>query len=369
MHCVHRWAVGLLAVLVPTALPSESSALDDTSGVLSGTKPLTMTDDIADKLVEGVDSFLLKQIDESTKNRAKFWNRNFSSANAYQESVEPNRRRLAHVLGLRDPLSSNTADQTDFLLRRDLVYRCNDFSVYKIGWPSFADVTGEGLEAIPNKFSDQCKVDVLVLPDADQSPEQLIGLLPGVSPISQVAHRLVESGCHVIVPALIDRNAMPRNGRATLTNREFIYRPAYELGRHPIGYEVQKVISLVNWLSKPSTNKSRVGVFGYGEGGAIALYAAAIDSRIHSVVVSAYFDDRNDMWRQPIDRNLFGLLEQFGDAEVATLISPRTLIVEAAKGPELVIAPGHGGAPGRLTTPHWEAVSSEVAAHASWWHA
>ena len=106
--------------------------------------------------------------------------------------------------------------------------------------------------------------------------------------------------------------------------------------------------------------KAKIGVFGHGEGGAIALYAAALDTRIDAVCVSGYFDNRNDVWRQPVDRNVFGLLEQFGDAEVASLIAPRTLIVEAAKGPEFVIPPGTGGAPGRLTTPRLATVKAEV---------
>jgi dienelactone hydrolase len=170
----------------------------------------------------------------------------------------------------------------------------------------------------------------------------------------------------VLIPSLIDRTIAPRNGRARLTNREFVYRSAFELGRHLIGYEVQKVLALVDILSRPhgpdasDRNKNKIGVFGYGEGGAIALYAAAIDPRIKAVCISGYFDDRNDIWRQPVDRNVFGLLEQFGDAEVASLIAPRSLIIEAAKGPELIIPSGTGGAPGRLTTPKLTAVKAEV---------
>ena len=38
---------------------------------LPGTKPLSMTGDIASELVAGVDRFLLKQIDDSTANRAE----------------------------------------------------------------------------------------------------------------------------------------------------------------------------------------------------------------------------------------------------------------------------------------------------------
>src|SRR5262249_12387771 len=158
----------------------------------------------------------------------------------------------------------------------------------------------------------------------------------------------------VLIPALINRTVTARNGRARLTNREFVYRSAFELGRHLIGYEVQKMLALVDaltWENGQLNRDLRLGVFGYGEGGALAFYAAALDPRIAAVCVSGYVDNRNEVWRQPIDRNVFGLLERFGDAEVASLIAPRTLIVEAAKGPEFVIPPKTGGGPGRLTTP------------------
>jgi dienelactone hydrolase len=224
-----------------------------------------------------------------------------------------------------------------------------------ISWPCFGDVTGEGLEL---GGGDRC---VIVVPDADQTPEQLAGLVPGVPRASQVARRLAEANLHVFVPTLIDRTVSPRNGRARLTSREFVYRSAFELGRHLIGYEVQKVLALVDALERESLGRGlHVGIFGYGEGGAVALYAAALDPRIEVACVSGYFGDRNDVWRQPVDRNIFGLLEQFGDAEVASLIAPRTLIVEAAEGPEFVIRPGTGGAPGRLTTPSLGTVTAEV---------
>ena len=69
---------------------------------LPGTKPLAMTGDIASELVAGADRFLLRQIDESAAKRTQHWKRDFSSAEAYQASVEPNRKRLAHILGVRD---------------------------------------------------------------------------------------------------------------------------------------------------------------------------------------------------------------------------------------------------------------------------
>ena len=331
---------------------------------LPGTRPLTMTGDIASDLVAGVDRFLLKQIDESTGKRASYWKRDFSSHAAYDASVAPNRARLAHILGVREkrvPAAKirYLVDQLgpDPGLAR--ASRHEVYSVHAVSWSAFGDVTGEGQELSgPNSVS-----TVIVIPDAGQTPEQLAGLVPGVPPESQVARRLAENRYRVIIPALIDRTVAPRKGRAKLTNREFVYRSAFELGRHLIGYEVQKVLALIDALARENAERKRelrIGIFGYGEGGAIALYAAALDSRIDAVCVSGYFDDRNDVWRQPIDRNVFGLLEQFGDAEVASLVAPRSLIVEAAKGPEFVIPPRTGGAPGRLTTPQLQTVKAEV---------
>ena len=141
-------------------------------------------------------------------------------------------------------------------------------------------MTGEGLEATTQT---RLPMDtIIVIPDADQTPEQLFGLVPGVPAESQVARRLAENGYNVIVPALIDRTVAARNGRAKLTSREFIYRSAFELGRHLIGYEVQKVLALVDLASRRRNRdaNTKIGVFGYGEGGAIALYAAALDPRI-----------------------------------------------------------------------------------------
>ena len=334
---------------------------DEPGPPLPGTKPLTMTGDIASELVAGVDRFLLQQIDESAARRARHWKRDFSSTKAYNDSVEPNRKRLAHILGVRGPrVSFDKPERFDGHSHRGTFGEAGGIEVHSIRWPAFGDVTGTGLEASDQGFGNISAAHIIVIPDADQTPEELLGIVPGVPPESQVARRLAESGYHVIVPTLIDRTVTPRNGRARLTSREFAYRSAFELGRHLIGYEVQKVLALVDWLSTGPNLAHRIGVFGYGEGGTIALYAAALDPRIDAVCVSGYFDDRNDVWRQPVDRNVFGLLEQFGDAEIASLVAPRTLIVEAAKGPELIIPPGTGGAPGRLTTPKVETVRREI---------
>ena len=313
---------------------------------LAGTKKLTMEGDIAAQLVAGVDKFLFGEIDKSVERRAKYWKRDFSSPEAYNKSIEPNRKRLAHILGIRDARVPFDAPELVGTTKEPaLVGKGDGYEIFAVRWPAFGDVHGEGLLLVPT--GDRKKVaDVVAIPDADQTPEQIVGLTEGVPKESQFARRLAESGCRVIVPVLIDRKLEKRNGRANLTSREFLYRPAFEVGRHLIGYEVQKVLAAVDWFAKEGGKDAKIGVIGYGEGGMLALYAGALDTRIKSVCVSGYFGNRNDIWQQPIDRNVFGLLEQFGDAELATMICRAILVIEASKAPELTL-PSEGGAPAR----------------------
>src|SRR5262249_54094208 len=96
-----------------------------------------------------------------------------------------------------------------------------------------------------------------------------------------------------------------------------------------------------------------------------ALYSAALDERIDAALVSGYFRSRQGMWEEPIYRNVWGLLEEFGDAELATLVAPRTLIVEACRQPKVEGPPPprdgrSGAAPGRLPTPALTEVETEV---------
>jgi dienelactone hydrolase len=292
---------------------------------LPGTKPLTMTGDIASNLVAGVDKFLLREIDKAFVRPAK----------------AGDRERLAHILGVRDArVPFDGLEYVATTAQPSLVAR----GVHAVRWPAFGDVHGEGLLFTP---TGKPVLNVVAIPDADQTPEQF-----------DFAARLAASGCRVVVPVLIDRHLEKRNNRANVTSREFLYRSAFELGRHLIGYEVQKVLAVVDWLAKQ--NDAKIAVAGHGEGGMLALYAAALDTRIDTALVSGYFDDRRNLWQEPVDRNVFGLLNQFRDADLAAMIAPRKLIIAASPGPELTLE-AKGGAPGRLVSPKLEVVKKEFA--------
>ena len=325
---------------------------------LPGTSPLKWDGDIASRMIDGVDKFLLNELAKSAGTRGKYWQRNLASVEAYEKSVQPNRDRLAHILGVRDQRKS--FDGLEFVAstaQPALVGSGKGYDVFSVRWPTIRDLHGEGLLLVPRKPNG---TDIIAIPDADHSPEMIAGLVKGIPAEAQYARRLVENGCRVLVPTLLSRKLEKRNGRALLSSREFIYRSAYELGRHLIGYEIQQVLAGVDWFTQEAGEKdAHIGIIGWGEGALIGFYSAAIDRRIDAVCVSGYFDSRQNIWQEPVARNVFGLLDQFGDAEIATLVAPRACIVEMCRGPEVAL-PSSGGAPAKLSSSSVYSVGPEL---------
>lgn len=347
-----------LATFAPSALRAQP---------LPGTMPWEDRGDPAAAMVAGIGRFLDRELAASVERRQGKWQRDFSSAEAYAKSVEPNRQRFLKVIGAVDPRV--TPVEVSLVATTDSPAKLVEtpaFTAFAVRWGVYEDVEAEGLLLEPKKG--QAMVNVVALGDADATPEMLVGLAPGLEPHAQVARLLVEAGCRVLVPTLIDRfDEFSGNPKIRMTNqahREWVYRMAYEVGRHVIGYEVDKVRAAVDWFTRPGQAQKPIGVAGYGEGGLLAFYAAAADIRIDAAWVAGYFGPRESVWQEPIDRNVWGLLEEFGDAEIAGLITPRALLVEASRGPKVAGPPPPregrtGAAPGRLTTPDFAGVSSE----------
>ncbi len=338
--------------------------------VLPGTKPLTLNGDLSAQVVERVDAFLLRQIEQSVVDRQKLWSRDFSSTEAYVKSIEPNRQRFRRIIGIVDErLPFEDLQLVSTFNTAHLVAECKQFRVFAVRWPVLAGVDAEGLLLEP---TGEAVAQVVALPDADWTPEMFAGLAPGVPPQSQIARRLAEAGCRVLVPTLIDRKTTwsgnPRIRLTNQTHREFIYRQAYFMGRHIIGYEVQKVLAAVDYFTRRNPTDGGqarpIAVAGYGEGGLLAFYSAACDPRIQASLVSGYFQPREQVWQEPVDRNVWGLLREFGDAEIAGLIAPRALVIEACRGPEIPGPPPPlngqmDAASGKLGTPAFAVVRAE----------
>jgi len=214
----------------------------------------------------GIGRFLDRQGAGFSTERAARWHPEYSSQQAYEQSVAPNRSHLAAMIGAVDRRQPDP--QMEYVATTDspaLAAETDRFSTYAVRWPVLEGVYGEGLLLRPKG---PVRARVVAIPDADQTPEMIAGLSLDLPPARQFARRLAESGCLVIVPTLIDRTDR-FSGNAALgvyTNepgREWIYRQTFEFGRHPIGYEVEKIQSAVDWLKSGETDGTGgIGVVG-----------------------------------------------------------------------------------------------------------
>jgi len=272
---------------------------------LPGTKLLEGKDDFARVMVDGIHRYLDKHTLIVAKERAKYWKPDFANAKAFDQSVEAHRARFRKIIGVIDERLPAIMTKVATVEQPSLVAETKLYKVYAVRWSVLPGVNGEGLLLEP---TEKTKAHAVAIPDADWTPEQLVGIAAGVPKESQYARRLAEEGYRVLMPTLLNRrddfSGSPRINRFTnQPHREFVYRMAFEMGRHVIGYEVQKVLAGVDWLEK-STPGSPIEIWGYGEGGLLALYSAALDPRIKKTCISGYVNLRNDLHREPIYRNV-----------------------------------------------------------------
>lgn len=357
-------------------------------------------DELPDRLMDGAHKFVERHITNATKKRLKYWPDYEDGFDPEGDSVSINRQVLRTIIGAVDQRLPPRIEYFGNTAERVTAYEGDGFRVTTVRWPVLDGVWGEGLLVSP---TEKAVAAAIVVPDADQTPEQLLGMVKGVPDESQIARRLIANKVEVLIPTLVSRKKLEtddaRLKRSDQTKREWLYRQAFHMGRHIIGYEVQKVLAAVDWLEvrhqqahaswtrprapiripdpddaeppkspsdlklsnlsyavgRATRSQEPIGVAGYGEGALIAFYAAAVDTRIDATLVSGYFDSREDVWSQPIYRNVWSLLKRFGDAEIASLILPRKLIIEYSESPTIV---GHKG---DSTTPEFERVRGEVA--------
>ena len=266
---------------------------------LPGTQLLKMEGDLSLELIERNDRFLGQQITKAVANRNSFWQGD--------DAVSKNRERLVSMLGLDRDTRAEFHDLTF------VEYGESDqVRVRLVKWRVLDGVHGHGILFEPKQES-AVKGEVILLPDADDTMEAVLTYAP--------IRQLAMDGCRVLVPSLVSRE---NHAKYKMSNREWLQRPAFELGRTLIGYELHQVLSGADWFS---SKERPLGITGRGEGGLLAMYAAALDARFVSVSVHGYFGPREALWKEPADRNVFGLLTVFGDAEMARLIHPRSFFV------------------------------------------
>jgi cephalosporin-C deacetylase-like acetyl esterase len=289
---------------------------------LPGTKPLEFQGDPVAAMNAGFERYLEKLTAETPPAR------------------RPSAEKLARILGVVDKRAPFESPLLAGTLRNPaLLAETPAFRVIRVRWPALEGIHGEGL-LYEQKGGARCRI--IAVPDAGAQPESLAA-----------AQSFAAAGCDVLAPVLLSRgtslSGVPGIRTGHMPHREWIYRMAFPVGRHIIGFEVQKVLAAVDYLKTAA-------VWGEGDGALIGLYAAALDRRITAAALKNTPPVDATLHKQPIDRNVHGLLRDFGDRELDALTngvirepeSPRDLLVK------LGLPPAASSEPIPLSAPHAE---------------
>ncbi len=257
----------------------------------------------------------------------EFWRRDYSSPDAYLQSVEPNRRRWQEALGDFGPGVDNPTPRFEPFMETE------KFVARWVIIPLFERLNGRAIFALPKVRSGKVPA-VICQHGIGSSPERVFGFDDPEGFYHAYGRRLAEEGFAVLAPLNI---TFPKP-------RARLHRLALLLGKTLFGLEVFKIRRFVDFLaSREEVDADRIAMWGLSLGGAYTMFTMPLELRIKVGIVSAWFnhrlrkmvvdDPRYSCFLSGEEEHIFipGWLREFSDSDLVSLICPRPLQIQAGK--------------------------------------
>lgn len=298
-------------------------------GPLPGTTLWDFPNDIAAEQYRELRAFYEQRMAEAERERQQYWQA--------AGTIEANREELRRTIGAIDKFQAPKPERT-------FVGETGAYRVSLVKWPLMAIGTEAptGLSGRVHEYGLLLEPNgsgpfpaVVAVADANNSATDIAGLTGRLSRQQQFAGALASRGYVVFAPFFIRRRAF---SEPWIDDRTWLMRLAYQVGRHIVGTETEQVSSALDFLgSLGSVDRERLAVAGFGQGGMTAFYSAALDRRVRAALVAGYCDEHRRVWEEPEDRTLWKHLMKFGDAEIARLVAPASLIAVAELSDEALV--------------------------------
>lgn len=320
------------AVETPVATPIE---------VTESTATETQVIFNTDALVADYHAFIDHEIETTTQDRASYWDYDSSSLDTFLGSMESYREDLIDFMAVPDVCLQ---EQLPELVSEELITTIDDINIF--AWELRVcdnNLTSFALIAMPAEIDTQAPLPLVVaISGTCGSPERLMGL-QGEDIHHEFGLSLARNGYIVFAPLILTRPTTSASECVVPTNQERnqIDNRMLSIGYRLLGVEIGKLVSSLDYLSQhPAINSNYMGVYGISLGGMLAFHFGAIDTRLETVVVSQYIEDRE---QKLVGRNSDGAywmfetadfvlfddyLSFYTDYDLSLLIIPRKLFIE-----------------------------------------
>lgn len=271
-------------------------------------------------LLESLGTFLSQRKEFAAASRRRWFQPDMTDAQAYADSLPAYREEWKRLLGW--PLTEPAAlPETECeLVAEDALGR-----VYRVCQRLFGIVRTYGLFFLPAK---EGRYPLVIAQHGGKgSPELAAGLTEiGSANYNRLVQGLRERGIAVFAQQLLvwDDGQEPKFDQYQL-DREFRH-----LGGSRVAFDLCQLQGAFNWLLEhPEVDPDHVGMAGLSYGGFYTLAFTAMEPRIRVAVASCFMNDRfRYNWE---DLVWTGSALRFLDGEIARMICPRPLFLEAGE--------------------------------------
>lgn len=302
-------------------------------------------------LYQGLDQYYNLRCHRAFAERSTQWARSYASIPAYLRSIEPQRRRLAAMIGYG---GQPECDPNPAWEEVGSTAYC---SVRRLWLNILPGVRSDALYLVPHGDKVGRRPLVIAQHGLNGTPEECCGLVTdAVKPdysYHRIGLRLAERGFVVLAPHMVGGYGTleggpryaPELGTAEWAwARTQLYRKAYLLGENLFGTELMGLSRLLEYASTlPEVDPAHMGIYGLSQGGQTALFWPAVETRLAAAVSSAWFQRRigkmidYDYPRTPFiktyeeDKFFPGWLACFDDSDIVSLICPRAFAAETGQ--------------------------------------
>ena len=293
--------------------------------------------------------FLRDHLHRLDADRSVRWQRDYSSIEAYQASVEPMRDRFKQMLGFW----TNPADRIPPCIRDEHVLREDEtYVATRLRLEVCPGLETYAVKLVPRRAD--VAPGLIIQHGYGGTPEEICGLTSRANhedySYRSLGLRAVRRGYHVMAVhhpygyGTIDESVttLPEHSiRHNAYGKNRLHRLAVLSDGSLLGLDMlatSRGIDLM--LQTESVDPRRIGMYGLSQGGLAAMFLPAIDLRIKASISSAYFNARLAKLIGPHratcyldcheeDKFLPQLIPCFGDPDIVSLIAPRAFAVEA----------------------------------------
>jgi dienelactone hydrolase len=271
-----------------------------------------------------LDAYIVMLKNDTTRLKAGF-QPDYSSVAAFEKSAEPYRKAFCESIGYPPP-GKMPSDPATF----DKIGEDEIGTYYRVVIPIVANVHAEGIYIVPKNLKGKAPL-IISMHGGGGSPE--VALFHGGANYHDMVRGGVKRGYIVFAPQhLFSAVGYPKNIRSQIDDRLRL------VGTSLTAIEIAKITRSIDVLEKrPEVDATKIGMVGLSYGGYYALVTPAVDRRIKVSVSSCYYGVQEGRYQRdelsvPSDFRFQGRMTFFRDSDLAALVCPRALQIQAGSG-------------------------------------